>query len=133
LEWTIVGELWVFGILFFSILLKMVPVIELPEDIPVKTGSKYVFMPLISLPRFFKKLLIISTFVFGLGMMVYGFSTWNHDYAPIKWLIGIFALCVIPLEICLIVPLEEVERKKKFFIPTSANRYTQSVRRYLIK
>ena len=133
LEWTIVGGLWIFGIFLFAILLKMVPVIELPENIPVKTGSKYVFIPLISLPRFFKKLLIIFTFVFGIGMMVYGFSTWRLDYAPIKWLIGIFALCVIPLEICLIVPLEEVERKKRFFIPTSVNRYTKSVRKYLIK
>jgi hypothetical protein len=132
-EWTILGGLWVFGIFFFAILLKLVPVIELPEDIPVKTGSKYVFLPLISLPRVFKNLLICSTFVFGLGMMCYGVLTWNHDYAPIKWLLGIFALCVIPLEICIIVPLEEVERKKKYFIPTSAKGYTQSVRKYLIK
>jgi molybdopterin-containing oxidoreductase family membrane subunit len=133
LEWTILGGLWVFGIFLFTLLLKLVPVIELPEDIPIKTGSKYVFLPLISLPRVFKKLLISSTFILGLGMMFYGFSTWNSDYAVIKWLIGIFALCVIPLEICLIVPLEEVVRKKKFFIPASSKGYSQSVQKYLIK
>ncbi len=132
-EWTILGGTWIFAILFFTILLKLVPVIELPEDYPVKTGGKYVFMPLLAVPQILKKLLISATAIFGLGMMAYGFSTWQYDYAPVKWLIGIFSLCTIPLEVCILVPREEMERRKIFFAPTSVLRYGQSVHTYLLK
>lgn len=132
-EWTILGGTWIFAILFFTILLKLVPVIELPEDYPVKTGGKYVFMPLLAVPQILKKLLISATAIFGLGMMAYGFSTWQYDYAPVKWLIGIFSLCTIPLEVCIFVPREEMERRKIFFAAASVRRYGQSVHTYLIK
>ncbi|MFQ5803842.1 MAG: NrfD/PsrC family molybdoenzyme membrane anchor subunit [Candidatus Methylomirabilales bacterium] len=131
-EWTVLGGTWIFAILFFAILLKLVPVIELPEDVPVKTGHRYVLFPLIAVPRMGRTLLITATAIFGLSMMAYGFSSWQYDYAPVKWLIGIFSLCAIPLEICLVLPREEMERKTIFFPSTSVQRYSQSARTYLV-
>jgi molybdopterin-containing oxidoreductase family membrane subunit len=133
-EWTILGGTWVFMILFLAILLKLVPVIEMPEDYSLKVGRKYVFLPLIPVPQIFKTLLIFATAIFGLSMMAYGFSNWSYDYAPVKWLIGIFSLCAIPLEVCILLPREEMMKKKISLVPTvSIRRYEQSVRTHLIK
>lgn len=132
-EWTILGGTWIFAILFLSILLKLVPVIEMPEDYPVKTERKYVFLPLLAVPHIFKKLLISATAIFGLGMMAYGFSSWQYDYAPVKWLTGIFSLCAIPLEVCILLPREEMERQLISFAPSSVRRYRQFVSTYLVR
>jgi hypothetical protein len=54
------------------------------------------------LPQGLKNFLVFGTVFAGLGMMVFGFSTWMYDYAPVKWLSGIFMLCTVPLQICII-------------------------------
>jgi len=103
-EWTVMLGTWVFAVFFFTILIKLLPVIELPESYEIKNEERYVYKPNIILPGNLRKLLIFGTVIAGLGMMVYGFSTWMYDYAPVKWLSGIFMLCSIPLQICIIKP-----------------------------
>ncbi|MFQ6103395.1 MAG: NrfD/PsrC family molybdoenzyme membrane anchor subunit [Candidatus Glassbacteria bacterium] len=95
---------WLFAILFFSILLKICPVIELSEEIEIRDEKNYVLFPRIEMSPLVRRALIIATLAFGVGMMIFGFSTWSSDYAPVKWLTGIFSLCAIPLEICLLQP-----------------------------
>lgn len=109
-ECVVMGGTWVFAILFFALLLKLLPVIELPDDIPVRTDRRYVFLPRILIPRALKKLVITGTMVFAIAMIVYGLSTWRADYAPLKWLTGIALLCIVPLQVCILIPREELSR-----------------------
>jgi Ni/Fe-hydrogenase subunit HybB-like protein len=95
---------WVLGVFLFAILLKVFPVIELPEATPVKGGAKYVLSPSIRIPARLKTVLVLATAAGGVGMMAFGFATWSQDYAPVKWLIGIVVLCAVPLEVCLLQP-----------------------------
>ncbi|MFQ5866156.1 MAG: hypothetical protein ACE5IW_13120, partial [bacterium] len=95
---------WIFAILFFTFLIKWLPVIELPESYEIKNGERYVFLHRIEVPAIVKKLLVLGTVLLGISLMVWGFATWMHDYAPVKWLTGIFLLCLVPLQICIVQP-----------------------------
>jgi molybdopterin-containing oxidoreductase family membrane subunit len=112
-EWGVMAGSWFFGILFFAVLLKLVPVIELPENYPIRTDRRFVFLPRLTLPRTARTLLIASTTAAGLALIVYGVSAWQADYAPIKWLSGICLLCLVPLEVCLLVPRDELVRRPR--------------------
>jgi molybdopterin-containing oxidoreductase family membrane subunit len=92
---------WLFAIFFFSILLKICPVVELPEDIDIRGEEDFVLFPRLEVPGFVKRGLMVGTLAAGIAMMIFGFATWSHDYAPVKWLTGIFLLCALPLEACL--------------------------------
>jgi hypothetical protein len=67
---------------------------------------------------------VIGTFLVGIGMMVWGFTTWMYDYAPVKWLTGIFLLCSVPLQICLIQP-KTIARPWQFVAPEAGTRIVQ--------
>ncbi|MHC4402017.1 MAG: NrfD/PsrC family molybdoenzyme membrane anchor subunit [Planctomycetota bacterium] len=96
---------WVLGVFLFTVLLKILPVIELAEEIPVKSGERYVLYPSIQVPGRLKTVVVFATAAGGIGMMCFGFATWYQDYAPVKWLTGIFMLCAVPLELCLLQPV----------------------------
>lgn len=115
---------WIFAILFFTILLKWLPVIELPEDYEIKNSDKYVFLPRIEVSAMVKKIMVFGTFLAGIGLMIWGFSTWMYDYAPVKWLTGIFLLCTIPLQICIIQP-KTVTSPWQMFTPAAQTRIVQ--------
>lgn len=104
LEISVTLGTWVLGVFLFAILLKILPVIELSEKIPVRSGAKYVLFPSIRVPGLLKRVLVLATAAGGIGMMIFGFSTWSQDYAPVKWLTGIVMLCAVPLELCLLQP-----------------------------
>ncbi len=95
---------WVFAILFFTILMKICPVLEFPEEIEISGEENFVLFPRIEISPVVRRALIFTTLTVGLGMMIFGFITWSMDYAPVKWLVGIFSLCLIPLEICILQP-----------------------------
>ncbi|MBI4615329.1 MAG: polysulfide reductase NrfD [Planctomycetes bacterium] len=123
-EWAVLVGTLVFGILFFGVLIKILPVIELPHNVPIRTDRRFVFMPRITIRRNHKRLLLAATAAGGIGMMIFGFSTWQADYAPVKWLTGILMLCSIPLEICLLTPREETARPQRPGAPrVSVQRY----------
>ncbi|MBI4842538.1 MAG: polysulfide reductase NrfD, partial [candidate division NC10 bacterium] len=100
LEWTVMGGTWIFAIFFFSILVKLLPVIEIPPGFPLK--KNYAFQPGLVVSRAEKAVVVLLTVLAGIGMIAYGFATRDLDYAPVKWLTGILLLCAVPLEICLI-------------------------------
>ena len=131
-EWAVIGGTWVFAVLFFAILLKTLPVIELPESIPVQTNRRFVFIPRIVLPGAVKTLLMAGTFVLAAGLVVYGITTWRGDYAPLKWLAGISIVCLIPLEACLVIPRRELSRPP-LFPHARADRYITSASRWLVR
>ncbi|MHC4795004.1 MAG: NrfD/PsrC family molybdoenzyme membrane anchor subunit [Planctomycetota bacterium] len=133
IELTVMLGTWVLGIFLFAILLKIVPVIELSEDIPVRSGGKYVLFPSIKIPARLKKILVTSTTVGGIGMMIFGFLTWSDDYAPLRWLTGIFMICLIPLEFCLLQPRKkEADEYPKMHPEVSALK-SASVDRWLLR
>ncbi|NIN64881.1 MAG: hypothetical protein GTO63_09300 [Anaerolineae bacterium] len=98
---------WVVGIFLFSILLKVLPVIELSEEVPVRSEREHVLYPSLQIPGWLKMSLVLATAGGGIGMMAFGIATWSQDYAPVKWLVGIFMLCAVPLELCLLQPRRE--------------------------
>jgi molybdopterin-containing oxidoreductase family membrane subunit len=124
IEFGVMLGTWIFAILFFMILIKILPVIELPESYKIKNCEKYVFLPRIEVPALAKKVMVIGTFLVGIGMMVWGFTTWMYDYAPVKWLTGIFLLCSVPLQICLIQP-KTIASPWQFVAPEAGTRIVQ--------
>ncbi|MFQ6112256.1 MAG: NrfD/PsrC family molybdoenzyme membrane anchor subunit, partial [Nitrospinota bacterium] len=109
-EWTVMLGTWAFAIFFFAILVKLFPVIELPEDYKIEREEEYCLFPKITLPGRVKKALILLTLLVALGLIAYGIGTRELDYAPPKWLTGIFLLCMIPLEVCILQSRDEKER-----------------------
>ncbi len=130
-EVSVMMGTWVMGIFLFAILLKLLPVIELSEDIPVKGGEKYILAPEIRISGRRKRVLVLATTACGLGLMAFGFSTWSQDYAPVKWLIGIVLLCAVPLEVCLLTASRKKEAYSTFhpavlaFKPASVDKWLQ--------
>ncbi len=100
LEWTVMGGTWIFAIFFFSILVKLLPVIEIPAGFPLK--KNYALQPGLGVSRALKMVLVLLTVLGGIVMIAYGISTREFDYAPIKWLTGILLFCAVPLEMCLV-------------------------------
>lgn len=100
LEWTVMGGTWVFAIFSLSILVKLLPVVEIPPGFPLK--KNYAFQPGLVVSPAEKAVVVLLTVLAGIGMIAYGFATRDLDYAPVKWLTGILLLCAVPLEICLI-------------------------------
>ncbi|MBI2968304.1 MAG: polysulfide reductase NrfD [Bacteroidetes bacterium] len=84
------------GLLIFLILLKVLPIIEMPpeEDEPVPAGER-------KNSQRFRYLLVFLTVAGAITMIAWGFSTRQYDYAPVKWLIGILMLVCVPLANCL--------------------------------
>jgi molybdopterin-containing oxidoreductase family membrane subunit len=114
-EWAIMVGSWFFGVFAFVFFIKTLPLIELPEDYPMGGARKgkriRVVKTLRALPRRFqsasplgsmKRWIVLGTLVLGVCLIAAGILGRDQDYAPIKWLSGIFLLCSIPLELCII-------------------------------
>jgi molybdopterin-containing oxidoreductase family membrane subunit len=87
---------YAFAVLVFLVLLKLVPLVEMP----LKSGKES------TVERrnrsFARGLTMLLTLFAGVSMIVWGILTLEYDYAPVKWLIGLLLLTMIPLEKCLI-------------------------------
>lgn len=85
-----------FGMLIFLILLKVLPIIEMPheEDEPTPAGER-------KSSQRYRTLLVFLTLAGGISMIAWGVATRDYDYAPVRWLIGILFIVCIPLANCL--------------------------------
>ncbi len=105
-DWSLIIATYSFAVFFYIVLVKIVPILEIPEDFvpenPVRPRA-------ISAARrrklgIFKRVLSFSTLAAGLGLIAWGISL-RHDVrapAPAIWIAGIVLLWTIPLQVCMI-------------------------------
>lgn len=86
---------YAFAILVFLGLLRLVPLVEL------RSATEALERPVQS-RRSLRTVVIFTTLLIGAALIVWGVTSREHDYAPVKWLTGIILLAAIPLESCLI-------------------------------
>ncbi len=84
------------GLLLFLIVLKALPIIEMPpeEDAPTPAGER-------KNSQRFRTLLVFLTLAAGITMIAWGVATRDYDYAPVRWLTGIFFIVCVPLANCI--------------------------------
>jgi molybdopterin-containing oxidoreductase family membrane subunit len=83
--------------LVFLVLIRMVPVIELPrleeEEAPPEPPP---------VPSTVRRTIVLLTLVAGLFMIGWGVLTRDYTFAPLKWVLGLALLVCVPLEWCMI-------------------------------
>ncbi len=95
-EMVVTFGLYAFAVVLFLVLLKVIPVIEMPvETKAVPTGARKSQAGL-------RNTVMLVALLAGIFMIVWGFLTRDFDYAPPKWLFGLTILVTIPLANCLI-------------------------------
>jgi len=95
-EWVIVFGSYVVAALLFILFLKWFPIIELPvassaADVTTTGGGSQL-----------RKSVVVASFFSGSAMILWGVITRDYDYAPVKWLVGIVILLIVPMANCLI-------------------------------
>ncbi len=103
-DWSLVAGSYFFALFFYAVLVKLVPVLEIPHDFvpqrPVLPLRLTLYQRKV-LGRL-KRVLVVATALAGAGLMAYGFATREHPPAPAIWMAGIVVLWLIPLEACMI-------------------------------
>ncbi|MBI2838071.1 MAG: polysulfide reductase NrfD [Acidobacteria bacterium] len=105
-DWSLVLATYCFAIFFYTALVKLLPILELPEHF---VPARPVRPPRIRLATmrglgFFKRATISFTLASGIGLIAYGIHS-RFDVltpAPAIWISGIVCLWTIPLQVCLI-------------------------------
>ncbi len=87
---------YAFAGLFFLLILKTIPVVELPAKEAIVASAKR------RSRSWARGLLMTLTLIAGVFLTVWGITTRHYDLAPLKWLSGMALLVVIPLERCLL-------------------------------
>lgn len=95
-EWVVTLGSYAVAALAFVLLLKFLPMFELPVATDMVagrgTGNRSAT----------RRLAMLLSLLAGLLMITWGVVTRDNDFAPVKWLIGIIFLLAIPFENCLI-------------------------------
>jgi molybdopterin-containing oxidoreductase family membrane subunit len=87
---------YAFAALVFVALLKLVPVVELPETAGTgSAGSPRRRSPV-------RRPVMLATLLVGVSLIVWGVAARDADFAPLKWIVGLLFLAAIPMESCLI-------------------------------
>jgi molybdopterin-containing oxidoreductase family membrane subunit len=95
-EWVVVIGSYIVAALVFYYLLRLFPMIELPDQPADSCPPELVARSSI------RAFVMTISLVAGLSFLVWGLTTLDNDYAPIKWLTGIVFILAIPLSCCLI-------------------------------
>lgn len=117
-EWSMVaGSVFLFAFLLL-VMIKIVPVLELPEERQAEEVSR-------PLPTPLWRMLVVGTSV-GIGVGLIAFGIWHRELAevyhsPIFWLSGIVVLWSVPFQICV---LPEIRRKRAAEAGPTAERAT---------
>jgi len=123
-EWGLMLSTYAFALLFYVILVKLLPVLELPrvpaeEVVPLLEEIR---SPRISMPTGSKRAVLTATIVMGAGLVVFGVLSREHTlpslfggpmvalntpgpgFVPASaiWVTGIVILLTIPLQLCVI-------------------------------
>jgi molybdopterin-containing oxidoreductase family membrane subunit len=115
-DWSLIIGSLIFCVFLFTILVKILPVLELPEDLEVSTESvlipAYYRSPYEKIKNFLailKNISIPLTLIAGIGFIAYGIITRENPPAPAIWVLGICILWTLPLQIC-VLPWREWAR-----------------------
>jgi molybdopterin-containing oxidoreductase family membrane subunit len=95
-EWVVTLGSYAVAALAFVLLLKFLPMFELPVATGMVAGRGT------SNGSATRRLAMLISLLAGLLMIIWGLATRDYDFAPVKWLIGIIFLLAIPFENCLI-------------------------------
>lgn len=113
-DWSLVLSTYCFAILFYLLLAKLLPLLEIPEDFVPARPARPLRIPL-SLQRAFglaKRITIPATAAAGVFLIALGIALRAHvgTPAPAIWCAGIVVLWTIPLQVCFIPPLPSRRR-----------------------
>jgi hypothetical protein len=95
-EMVVVLGSYAFAGLVFLALLKVFPVIGMP------VGDHAAQAPSYRSRSTFRRNLMLLTLAAGVFLIAWGILTRDYDLAPVKWLMGLTLLVLIPLESCLL-------------------------------
>lgn len=108
-DWSLIGGSLIFCVFLFTILVKLLPVLEFPEEleIPAQGGLAlpYYISPyegIKNILSILKRITIPLTIMAGIGLIATGFITRETPPAPAIWVSGILVLWTLPLQICLL-------------------------------
>jgi molybdopterin-containing oxidoreductase family membrane subunit len=87
---------YAFAALVFLGLLKVIPVVELREDLRAGSSGSSTGCSRA------RRVVMLLSLAGGLSLIAWGLLTAGADFAPVKWLAGLALLVAIPLERCLI-------------------------------
>lgn len=114
-DWSLVAGSYFFTLFFYVALVKLLPVLEIPEEF---VPEHPVRPPLISLRRrlilgVVKRVTVTATVLLGIGLISYGINSRNDIWtpAPAIWITGIVLLWTIPLQVCMIPGFPSAARR----------------------
>jgi molybdopterin-containing oxidoreductase family membrane subunit len=94
-EWMAALGSYVAAAFVFVMLLKFLPLFELPSATHVVARG--------SVDRSAtRRVTMLISLLIGVALIAWGIATRYHDFAPMKWLLGLVFLVAIPIENCLI-------------------------------
>jgi molybdopterin-containing oxidoreductase family membrane subunit len=102
-EWVAALGSYVAAAFAFVLLLRLVPLFELPgtgRTTPTETKRRRPAA---------RQAVLLLTLAAGATMILWGVMTRDGDFAPLKWLLGITLLVALPVESCLIGDRREEE------------------------
>jgi len=120
-DWSLVGGTYGFMLLLYVILVKSLPLLEIPEDFRPSNPAcpwriSYRVRRRLGIA---KRVSAVATLVLGIGLIAYGIST-RHDVrapSPLIWCAGIVCLWTIPLQICLVPGFVRARRRQQIRRP----------------
>jgi len=95
-EWAIVIGSYIAAAFAFILVMKYLPIIELPFAQSTETESQP------ENKNISRKIITFLSLFLGIGMISWGILTRESDFAPIKWITGIIFLLIIPISNCFI-------------------------------
>lgn len=114
-DWSLVLSTYSFTVFFYVALVKLLPILELPEEFAPEHPVR---APRISLRRrsalgALKRVTIAATALAGAALIAYGISTRNdiRSPSPAIWITGIIVLWTIPLQACFIPGFALLQRR----------------------
>lgn len=125
-DWSLILSTYCFTLLFYVVLTKALPLLEIPEDFVPERPARPLRLPVRRQRAFgiLKRVTIFATLALGIGLIVFGIAS-RHDVgipAPAIWISGILCLWTIPLQACMIPPLPSpahlaARRTRRILVP----------------
>jgi molybdopterin-containing oxidoreductase family membrane subunit len=105
-DWSLVGGSYFFMLCFYVALVKILPILEIPEEfVPERPVRPFRIPPHRRVTLgVLKRIAVFATLAIGIGLIAYGIWS-RHDVrapSPAIWITGIVCLWTIPLQACMI-------------------------------
>ena len=116
-DWSLIAGSFIFCAFLYTVLVKVLPVLELPEEVRVATHSPVILPYYVSpyeriknILGLIKRFTIPLTLLAGVGLIATGIITRETPPAPAIWVLGIITLWSLPLQICILPKRESARR-----------------------